>query len=123
MQLPADYPDIIAAGVDVLRSVGAQLRTEAAQRPKAAELWLAVRDVEGLAGRLADASNAEWRQGFMSTFMNGQDLGVLDELLGVGADAGGRSRVRGAQADSIARLRRFLQQYGDREFELDAPTA
>jgi len=123
MRLPVDYPDIVAARVRVLHSLGTQLRAEAERRPKTPELWLAVRDVEGLAERLADPSESEWQRGFADTLISGQDLGVLDELLTFGEHGTAQvpRRVTDEQAGLLARLRVFLQRYCDREFELDEP--
>jgi hypothetical protein len=125
MRLPADYPDIIGGGVGVLRYLGTKLRAEAERRPEAPELWLAVRDLEGLAARLANASEWEWQHGFADILISGQDFGVLDELLPVGEHAADDAPhgVTDAQVRLLSRLRRFLRQYCDREFELDEPAA
>lgn len=125
MRLPAEYPDIIARGVGVLRYLGTKLRAEAERRPEAPELWLAIRDLEGLAARLADASEWEWRHGFADILISGQDFGVLDELLPVSEHAADDAPhgVTDAHVRLLSRLRRFLRQYRDREFELDEPAA
>jgi hypothetical protein len=49
MRLPAGYLEIVADSAGVLRTVSARLRAEAECRPEAPELWLSVRDLEGLA--------------------------------------------------------------------------
>jgi hypothetical protein len=125
MRLPADYSDIVDGGVRVLRSIGGKLRAEAENRPDAPELRLAVRDLEGLAARLADASAWQWRHGFADMLISGQDFGVLDEQLtngGHGADQVPH-RVTGEEGRLLTRLRGFLQQYCDRGFEFDEPAA
>ena len=121
MQLPADYLDIIDKGAAVLYALGAQLRLEIAADPNAAELWLSVRDYEGLAGRLADSDESEWRGGWVDLLISGQDFGVLDEL--IARSDGSPVRVSDEQAAALSRMRRFLRQYCDREFELDEPSA
>ena len=53
MKLPPDYLDLVNTAAEVLRSHAAHGRHDAARRPDVPELWLAVRDYEGLAERLA----------------------------------------------------------------------
>ena len=119
MKLPADYLDLVSTGAAVLRAVGAELRLRAAAQPNAPELWLSVRDYEGLAGRLAASDDWEWRRGFAGLFITGQDFGVLDELLAQNNDSS--VLLSEEQASALARLRNFLRQYRDREFELQLP--
>ena len=71
----------------------------------------ALRDLEGLADRLADLDAWQWRDGFGDMFITGQDLGVLDELLKVGVPLRASSVVSltSEQATSLTRLREFLQ--------------
>ena len=111
MRLPSEYPEIVAAGVATLRSVSAEVRAAATNRSDATELWLTVRDLEGLADRLADLDAWQWRDGFGDMFITGQDLGVLDELLKVGVPLRASSIVSlsSEQATSLTRLREFLQ--------------
>lgn len=125
LRLPAGYLDIVGDGAQILRTLGTALRAEAERRPAAPELWLSVRDLEGLAERLAGPGEWEWEHGFADMMMNSQDLAVIDELLGAGANAAayGARRITGAQRESLARLRRFLEQYQDRDFERDGPAA
>ena len=125
MRLPTGYLDIVGDGAAVLRSLGTALRAEAERRPEAPELWLSVRDLEGLAERLAGTDEWEWEHGFAHLMTNSQDFAVIDELLGAGASAAGHGtrRVTGAQAESLVRLRRFLERYHDRDFERDGPAA
>jgi hypothetical protein len=115
MTLPSEYPEIVAAGVATLRSVSAEVRA-ATNRSERAELWLTVRDLEGLADRLDDLDAWQWRDGFGDMFITGQDLGVLDELLKVGVPLRASSIVSlsSDQATSLTRLREFLQSQGDR---------
>jgi hypothetical protein len=123
MRLPSNYREIVAAGVAVLRSVSADVRTAATARPHAPELWLVVRDHEGLAGRLADLDEREWRDGFAVMFITGQDIGVLDELLKSGGSLGASSvlSLTSQQMASLTRLREFLQRCRDRSCGADAP--
>ena len=116
MILPAEYPEIVAAGVATLREAGAAARSGASRDADAPELWLVVRDLEGLADRLAEMDAWQWQNGFCDLFVTGQDLGVLDELLNVGVASRGRSIVSltTEQAKTVTRLREFLQHYGDR---------
>jgi len=125
MRLPSNYPEIVAAGVAVLRTVSANVRAAATRQPDAPELWLVVRDHEGLAGRLTDLDEREWQDGFGAMFITGQDLGVLDDLLKNGATVQGSSVVSltSEQATSLTRLREFLQRYCDRSCGADEPAA
>ena len=121
MKLSSDYLQVVRLGATTLRLLGARLRDVAAKKPEMPELWLSVRDFEGLAGRSVDSTDWEWRHGFADIMISPQDFGVLDELL-----AHGRGEpVPFSREDSTAltRLREFLRQYCDREFELDEPAA
>ena len=113
MRLPSNYAEIVGAGVAALRTAGASVRAAATVRPDAPELWLVVRDHEGLAGRLADLDEREWQDGFGAMFITGQDLGVLDELLqnGVAPRGSPAFSLTPEQATSLTRLREFLQQH------------
>ena len=120
-QLPSDYLQVVRSGATTLHALGVQLRDAASGAPEVPELWLCVRDLEGLGGRLADSGDWEWRHGFADIMISPQDFGVLDELL---AQSGvGPVRLSREQAAAISRLREFLRQYCDREFELDEPAA
>lgn len=101
----------------MLRSLAAELRVQATQNANVPELWLSVRDFEGLAGRLMSEQPSEWRQGFAAIWITGQDLGVLDELL----EGHGRLPIRVSEdrVAALARLRHFLGHYCAREFDLD----
>lgn len=121
MKLPADYLEIIKTGAAALRALGAEIRLETAADPDAAELWLSVRDYEGLASRLADSDESEWHGGCVNLLISGQDFGVLDELISRSDNS--RVLVSDEQATALARMRRFLRQYRDSDFELDEPTA
>lgn len=125
MGLPSNYAEIVAAGVAVLRAVSANVRAVATEQSDAAELWLGVRDHEGLAGRLADLDEREWQDGFGVLFITGQDLGVLDELLtkGVRLQESSVVSLTSEQTTSLTRLREFLQRYCDRSYGADEPAA
>ena len=121
MGLPQEYPEIVAAGARALRALEARLRAAAVRHPEAPELWLAVRDVDGLALRLEATGEWEWRTGFAHMSVTGQDLAVLDEVL---RDATGASPYLDApgpahaeERASLAGLRAFLGSYWDGEFD------
>jgi hypothetical protein len=121
MKLPADFLELVSTGAAELRALAAQLRVRAAAQPNAPELWLSVRDYEGLAGRLADSDEWAWRTGFAGILISGQDFGVLDELLARLDDS--PILPSEEQASVLTRLRRFLCQYYEGEFEFDEPAA
>ena len=125
MTLPSNYLEIVAAGVAVLRTVSANVRATATGQPDAPELWLVVRDHEGLAGRLADLDEREWQDGLGVMFITGQDFGVLDALLKNGVSVRGSPvlSLTSEQAASLTRLREFLQRYCDRSYGANAPAA
>jgi hypothetical protein len=117
MKLPSDYLEVVHLGATTLSTLGGRLRDVAAKKPELPELWLAVRDFEGLADRLLDLDDGEWRQGFGNVVISPQDFGVLDELLARGgAELAPCSRE---DATTLTRLREFLRQYRDRQFEVD----
>ena len=125
MRLPSNYPEIVAAGVATLRSISTEVRAAATKRSDAPELWLVVRDLEGLAGRLADLDGREWLDGFGATFVTGQDLGVLDELLtkDVALQRASVVSLTSQQATSLTRLREFLQRHRDGTYDSAEPAA
>jgi len=106
--------DIVAAGVEVLRIVGSRLRGEAAVRSHDSGIWLAIRDVEGLADRLVDVDQSEWEGGFASFWTNGQDVAVLDELVAGEVTLPSEGLCSPASPDereALARLRDVLARY------------
>ena len=119
--LPADYLATVAAGVGALRHIGGRVRAEADRRPDSSELWLVVRDLEGLALRIGETDAQGWEQGFIQLFITGQDLGVLDELLDEGVPLRDTIIVSPTpdEATSLTRLRAFLEQYCRGAFETD----
>ena len=80
-----------------------------------------MRDYEGLAGRLEYWDESEWRRGAAAVLLGGQDFGVLDELLARGDES--PIQMSDQQAAALARMRQFLRQYCDHEFEFDEPAA
>ena len=108
-----------------LRSISTEVRAAATKRSDAPELWLVVRDLEGLAGRLADLDGREWLDGFGATFVTGQDLGVLDELLtkDVALQRASVVSLTSQQATSLTRLREFLQRHRDGTYDSAEPAA
>lgn len=119
MNLPSGYRQTVNAGAAVLQALGAQLRRAASAQADRPELWLAVRDYEGLAGRLLDTNDFEWKEGQVRIQLSGQDIGVLDELI----DRLGEASLRMSDEDiqAVKRLRQFLRSYIDHEFDLRTP--
>lgn len=121
MKLPADYPDVVRAGAAALQALGSSLRNAAAADADAPELWLSIRDVEGLAGRLLESTDWEWRHGAADVFLSPQDLGVLNELLVL--QSIGPVGLGGDDLTALARMRDFLRQYSAGGFALEDPYA
>jgi hypothetical protein len=115
MKLPTDYLQGVERGATVLHAFGARLREAATRQPETPELWLSVRDFEGFAGRLAESTDWEWRQGFAGLTISPQDLAVVDELLALGH--AGTVQLSVKERAILIDLRAFLRQYCDREFE------
>lgn len=116
MKLPANFFDVIARGVAVLRDLGARLRQLAAQRSDAPELWLSVRDYESLAWRLETCT--DWQRGFAEEILTPLDFAALDELL---TDATRPLALTDEESIAIAQLSEFLHRYSRGEYELDDP--
>ena len=110
MTLPSDYLDVVRVAADVLKALGARVRLEAARHPEMPELWLTVRDYEGLAARLAGLDDWSWRNGF-DLEITGQDVGVINEALE--AAPGTSTSLSEAEHRSLARLKAFLDRYRD----------
>jgi len=126
MTLPSVYSEIVGSGVNALRLIGGQLRTEAARRADAPELWLAVRDVEGLAERLSAMAQNDWLIGFINLMVTPQDFAVLDELVETRPEAphSAALRIVSIEArDSLALLSKFLRRCRDGEFDSNRPPA
>ena len=121
MQLPSNYLELVGAGVVALQDLATQIRVAATNAPQSPELWLSVRDYEGLAGRLADSGESEWRHGSADLLISPQDLAVLENLLVEGRC--GPVVVPAARKEDLSRLLQFLRRYGNREFEFDDPSA
>jgi hypothetical protein len=122
MRMPQGYAEIVAAGTRTLRSVEARLRSEAGRHPEAPELWLTIRDVAGLAWRLETMDEWEWRTGFADMMINGQDLGVLDELVVVASspEVHTCATAHGREREGLIRLRAFVGSYCGGEYEFDS---
>ncbi len=121
MKLPSEYREVVRLGATTLQLLADRLREVAANKPERPELWLSVRDFQGLAGRLADSTDWEWRHGYADIMISPQDFGVLDELLAHGGDE--LIPYSREDATALTGLREFLRQYCAREFELDEPAA
>jgi hypothetical protein len=119
MQFPPDYLQVVGRGATVLRALGARLRDIATKRPEAPELWLSVRDLEGLSGRLAESTDWEWRHGFADLLISPQDLAVMDELLALRRV--GPVELSAEDNATLTSLYEFLRQYCGGERGLDEP--
>jgi len=111
---PSDSLSIVAEGVSALRVVGLRLRAEAAARADVSEIWLSIRDVEGLAGRLSDMDQSDWESGFASFWTNSQDVAVLNELAegDLTLPSGGSFPASSADLrESLTRLRDILARH------------
>lgn len=75
------HHQIALSGARALRAVAARIRAHAERDSARAELWLTVRDLEGLAGHLAETDVVDWEEQRVRVMFGGQDVGVLDELL------------------------------------------
>jgi hypothetical protein len=90
MMSSRSHYQIALDGARALRAVAARIRAHAERDSTRAELWLTVRDLEGLAGRLAERDVVDWEEQRVHVMFGGQDVGVLDELL---RPAGGRAAM------------------------------
>ncbi len=122
--LPSDYSQVLAAGVRALRHVEAELRARAECEPNAPELWLTVRDVSGLAGRLRESDDWARQTGVADTELSPADLAALSALLAPDSrdspycdDSADMKSGRGMPA--IQSLLDFLTRYMNGEFELE----
>lgn len=119
MQLPSDYQEIVSDGARTLGAIATRARLRAEGTPGAPELWLSVRDFEGLAGRVAETDAEYWEQGFAQVLFGGQDLGVVDELLlrDGSVNATRALAVTPTEASSLRRFRTFLSDYMNGVFD------
>lgn len=119
MQLPTDYQDIVSNGERTLGAMAKRARTLAECTPGLPELWLSVRDFQGLAGRVAELDAECWEEGYARVLFGGQDLGVIDELLpGNGNALATRSlEVTPLEASALRRFRTFLSDYMNGVFD------
>ena len=81
MTSSSSHHQIALNSARALRAVAARIRVHAERDSARAELWLTVRDMEGLAGRLAETDLVDWEEQRVRVMFGGQDVGVLDELL------------------------------------------
>ena len=116
MKLPLDYLDLVRSSARTLYSIGTRARNDATHTPTRPELWLAVRDLEGLAERLAGLDDLSWREAPGTQDVTGQDLGVLDELLHARTPP---LAITEDERRSLTLLRDFLGRYIDGEYELE----
>ncbi|HET7584785.1 MAG TPA: hypothetical protein VFK13_07755 [Gemmatimonadaceae bacterium] len=117
MHFPSDYLETVHRGAAVLRALGARLREAAAKQPQTPELWLSVRDFEGLSARLVERTDWDWRHGFADMMLSPQDCAVVDELLAAGH--AGPVQLSSEENAALTDLDTFLRQYCNREFELE----
>ena len=125
MKLPADYHDVLAEGAAALSTSAVTLRTKAVRHPENPALWLAVRDLEGLAGRLSAVARRDWESGSAALLITGQDVGALDELLAAVVGVGEQDAVvvPASRVASLTRLADFLRRYLDDYFGFSTPEA
>lgn len=119
MKPPANFIDVVNSGARLLQTLGARLRVQAEATPESPELWLSVRDLEGLGGRLVDFEEWQWSRGMANLFVTGQDFGVLDELLD---DSASPIRLTHPERDVLRAFRRYLQHACDGDFDFDEST-
>ncbi|MBP6772561.1 MAG: hypothetical protein KA154_06130 [Gemmatimonadaceae bacterium] len=122
--LPSEYRRIISAGVAALNWIEAELRDHVARGLEAEHVWLAVRDAQGLAGRLASENDWAWQTGFAGILSSPQDLGVLDAFA---QQCEGLSPYLSdpdvlVHAGHLRELQTFLRRYQAREFNFEDPT-
>lgn len=120
MKLPADYETTVDAGVVALRRVALAVRDNAARHLDAPELWLEVRDYEGLAGRLAEKDPARWERGVADMDYTDHDLAILSNLL---SDEGDGRALPFADIVALRRLHDFLRAYAGGVYATDEPAA
>jgi hypothetical protein len=123
MTLPATYVSILAEGASALRARERRLRDIALRRVNESAPLLAVRDTASLAMRLEGVSDWEWRTGFASTLLGGQDLSLVCEL-GAGGKRDDESQDpalldTAAERAALVRLCEFLKQYTSGVFAFD----
>jgi hypothetical protein len=121
--LPSDYSRILADGVQALRAAEIELRALAERQADAPEVWLAVRGVSTLAGRLRESDDWAWQTGFAVIELSPADLRELTALLEPGAsDSPYRDDAAAPPLDrhtAIRSLHDFLGRYITRHFELE----
>ncbi len=115
MHLPVGFAAVVATGVAALQEIATHLREVAERTPAMPTLWLAMRDVDGLAGRLASYDPSDWEQGFV-TLIGGQDFAVLDALIAVGSVRDIEVPISRPQGRALLHLQQFLVAYDDGTF-------
>lgn len=100
--LPRDYQDVVASGIEALRSIETALAPGASDNGDPAQLR-ALRDVRSLAARLANPVPQAWTHNYMLTILSPLDLEVLEDQELASTDP--RTRR------SLQALRRFLADY------------
>ena len=73
--------DVLRRGCEALNAIGSLLRHVAEASPDRPQLWLDVRDLEGIVVRLTAAEQFAWDPQFARGMMTGQDLAILDMLI------------------------------------------
>jgi hypothetical protein len=126
MELAPDYLQILQRGVAALLAIGEELEEAVDRGVARPEQELTLRDVTGLAGRLAATSPGEWRTIWAGHAFTGQDIGVLSELIGE-YDAPSpysddqAAHVRQTWARDLRALRDFLDAWRPSEFTTELP--
>lgn len=113
--LPANWREIVDNGIDALLWAENSLDRELLQASDPTALLAAIRDVSELAKRLRDATETEWRSGYVRVFLSQRDLDLLEEwehrgmaLRNSRSDRSGEARQR---APHFRALRLFLEAY------------
>jgi hypothetical protein len=122
--LPPEYSSLLTRGIAVLRRAEAELRRIATTDSAPPDPWHRIRELHGLAGRLADCDDWQWRTGFARVNFSPSDPELLDGLINANAWV---SPYRDAEVAlftasdkaTLAEVRRFLASYIFGEFEFE----
>jgi hypothetical protein len=126
MERPPNHLEILQQGIGALHAIAEELREGVDRGVARPEQELTLRDVTGLAVRLAATSPGEWRTVWADHAFTGQDVGVLSELVDE-YEAPSPYRddpnapVRQAWAVRLRALRDFLEQWDPSEHTFDVP--
>ena len=115
-ELPSNLTSVVQEGIDALGWLEAIIERRLISAGQKAELLLALRDVTGLAGRLASMEPDEWSHGWARNMLSPLDVGVLESwereaqtLIHSSEDPTPTTSWRHLRA--LTMLRRFLESY------------